>query len=311
MNAHEKPQHRADAVLGRLARAQAGVFTRADAIAAGVTASEVRRRVRDGLWVPQFGSALRAATTPDTIDARERAAIARAGAGAALSHFSAGRRWGLSLPDSAEVWLTVPHHRTLRPTRGLRVVRSRHLTPTAVRRVDGVPVLEPARTLADLAGCLDERQLTAVLLEALQRRLCTHDQLVAWHRDLAGRPGMALFANVIEVADPAFESILAAEFGQLMRRANVALVASFPLRLPTGEQVVCDFADLHARIDFEVDGSAYHSTPAQVARDKARDRRLSRSGWIAVRYGTDDIRRRPTQTLADVLNQIAQRLRSD
>jgi hypothetical protein len=297
-------------MLGRLARRQAGVFTRADAIAAGVPSGEIRRRVRRGAWTPWFGGALRAATTPDSVDGRERAALVRAGEGAVLSHFSAARRWRFGVSEPAEVWVTVPHRRTPRPTPGLRVTRSRHLPSSAVRAVDGVPVLEPARTIVDLARHLDERRLTAVALDALQRELCTHEEIVAWHRVLTGRRGVSVLARVLEVADPAFESILAAEFGQLARLAHVPVVPRYRLRLPTGEEVVCDFADLRARIDFEVDGFAYHSAPAQVARDRARDRRLFRTGWLVVRYGTDDIRRRPTETIADVLNQIAARLRT-
>jgi hypothetical protein len=277
-------------------------------MAAGLTVHEIRRRVRRGLWVRQFGEALRAATTPDSIDARERAALARAGDGAVLSHFSAARRWRLSVPATPDAWVTVPHRRTPRPAPGLRIARSRHLPASAVRRVDGLPVLDPARTVVDLARYLDQRALTAITLAAIQRHLCTYDDIVAWHRALAGAPGLGTLAAVLKVADPAFESILAAEFGALARRANLPLVAGYRLRLPDGNEVLCDFADLRARIDFEIDGFAYHSSPAQVAADKARDRRLLRAGWITVRYDTDSIRRQPTATIADVLHQIARRL---
>ncbi len=297
----------ADAALGHIARTNAGVFTRAEAIAAGVPAAEVSRRIRRGLWVPQFGRALRAATTPDTVDGRERAAHARAGDRAALSHFSAARRWRLGLVESNEVWLTVPHRRTPRPTEGIRVVRSRHLPPAAVRQVDGVPVLEPARTVVDLARCLSRRHLTAVVLDAMQRGLCTHTQLTAWHARLGRRPGSALMAAVLEAADPAFESILAAEFARLVETVHVPLQPKYRLRLSDGTEVVCDFACLRSRLAGECDGFAYHSSPSQVAADKARDRALSRIGWLTIRYTTDDIRRRPAQTLADVLHQIAQR----
>jgi very-short-patch-repair endonuclease len=259
------------------------------------------------LWVADFRGVLRAATSPDSIEARERAALAWAGEDAALSHFSAARRWRLGVPPSAEVWLTVPVLRSSRCPPGIRLTRSRHLPSSAHRRLDGLLVLEPARTIVDLARHLDERQLTAVALEAMQRELCTHAQIEHWRSRLAGRAGMAMLASVMRQADPAFESILAAEFGQLMASAGVVLHARFRLRLPHGPDVLCDFADPVARIDFEVDGFAFHSTRRQLANDRARDRRLLRAGWITVRYGTDDIRRHPKDTVADVLRQIAQR----
>jgi hypothetical protein len=293
--------------LGVVARAQAGIFTRADALDAGLSPAEIRRRVRGGLWVAQFAGVLRAATTPDSIDARERAAVARVGDGSALSHFSAARRWRLSVASSEDVWLTVPYPRDPRCPPGVRISRSRHIPAEVIRRIDELPVLNPARTIADLAQYLDRRQLTAVALQAMQRELCTLAGIDEWRRRLAGRPGMADLAAVLAEADPALESILAAEFDRLVAITGVKLVPSFPVRLPDGTQVLCDFADPAGRIDFEVDGFAYHSSPRQIAADRARDRRLSRSGWITVRYDTNDIRRRPNDTVADVVRQIAAR----
>jgi hypothetical protein len=112
---------------------------------------------------------------------------------------------------------------------------------------------------------------------------------------------------VLTQADPAFESILSAEFGRLVGNAGVSLVPSLQLGLPDGRRVVCDFADPAARIDFEVDGLAHHSTPGQMARDRARDRRLLAAGWVTIRYDTIDIRRRPAATVTDVLRHIARR----
>jgi len=296
-----------EVVLGRLARARAGVFTRADALTAGLTPAEVRRRVRSGQWVVPMRGVMRAATTPDSIDARERAALARVGEDAALSHFSAARRWRLAVPEPPDVWLTVPYPRSPRCPPGVRIIRSKHMPPTAVRRIDDVPVLDAARTIVDLAAYLDRRALTALTLQALQREVCTYEEVTAWRKRLAGRPGMAELGAVLEEADPTFESILAAEFGKLVASAGIFLVPKFRLDLPDGRYVVCDFADPVARIDFEVDGFAYHSTPRQIAADRDRDRRLLRARWVTVRYGADDIRRHPTRTIADVIRQIAER----
>ena len=187
------------------------------------------------------------------------------------------------------------------------MVRSRHVPDSVVRWLDGVPVMSPARTVADLARYVDEHRLTAIALAAMQRDLCAHADLVHWHRLLAGRPGSGMLARVLQQADPAFESILSAEFGRLVADAGVHLVPSLELGLPDGGRVVCDFADPAARVDFEIDGLAHHSTPGQVARDRVRDRRLLAAGWVTVRYDTTDVRRRPAATVADVLHQLARR----
>jgi hypothetical protein len=294
-----------DIELGRLARGRAGIFTKEDAATAGVPKREVKARLRSGLWIAE-GSALRAATTPETMATREQAALVHLGPVAALSHLSAARRWRFDAPAASEVWVTVPWRRQPISVPGLRVVRSRHLPPAAVRRLDSVRVVTPARTVADLALHLDERPLTAIALSAMQRQLCTYEELVYWQQVLAGRPGTAVLRRALEEADPAFESILSAEFGRLV--ADEGLVPCLEVRLSDGGRVLCDFGHRTARIDFEADGAAYHSGPAQMDRDRARDRRMLRNGWITVRYGTDDIRRHPRETLADVRRQIALRL---
>jgi len=205
----------ADAALGEIARRQSGIFTRADARAAGIADSAIAARLRSGVWVADYGGAIRASTTPNTIGARERAALARAGEGAALSHLSAARRWALGAPQPEQVWITVPTARNPRSVTGVRVVRSRHMSDELVRHVQGVPVLEPARTIADLALLLDHRQLTAIALAAMQRMLCRLEDVKMWHARLAGRPGSADLGRALEEADPALESILAAEFARL------------------------------------------------------------------------------------------------
>src|SRR5690606_19364930 len=134
------------------------------------------------------------------------------------------------------------------------------MPPAVVRHIDGIPILNAARTIVDLAAYLERRSLTAITLQALQREVCTYEEIVAWRKRLAGRAGMADLGAVLEEADPAFESILAAEFGKLVASAGILLVPRFRLDLPDGRYVVCDFADPVARIDFEVDGFAYHST---------------------------------------------------
>jgi uncharacterized protein DUF559 len=293
----------AEMVLGSWARTRSGIFTRADARAAGLSNDAIKARLRRGLWVAEYGRGLRAVTTPRTVAAQERLALARAGSGAALSHLSAARRWGLVIPTPEEVWVTVAASRNPRPRPGLRFVRSRHMSPELVRLVDGVPVLDPARTVADLGLFYDERELTAIALSALQRGLCRLDDIRAWCEKLSGRPGSGVLRRALAEADPAVESILAAEFLELTAAAGIHLEPGYVLYLPDGGQVVCDFADLAGRIDVEVDGLAYHSTPAQVARDKARDRRLLAAGWVTVRYDTNDVRRRPRETVADLHRQ--------
>jgi hypothetical protein len=129
---------------------------------------------------------------------------------------------GPRVPD--DVWVTVPRSRNPRAVAGLRLVRSRHLPASAVCRLRGVPLLSPGRTVADLALHLDDHELAAVALSTMQRGLCTYQELVFWQATLAGRAGSGALRRALEQADPAYESILSAEFGELVARGGVPLL---------------------------------------------------------------------------------------
>jgi hypothetical protein len=84
------------------------------------------------------------------------AAVLACGEGAALSHRSAVALWNLvprvgpAVGTGGPIDVVVPFERRPSPRAGIRTHRSRSLPPGTVVRRDGIPVTNPARTIADM-----------------------------------------------------------------------------------------------------------------------------------------------------------------
>jgi hypothetical protein len=63
------------------------------------------------------------------------------------------------------------------PELEIRVHYDPDLRPEDVTTVDGIPVTTPARTLLDLATCVDDDELEQALVNALQRGLTTYAEI--------------------------------------------------------------------------------------------------------------------------------------
>lgn len=150
-------------------------FTRAQALAAGLTDRELRgrryRRLLHGVYV--------SAAVPDTPSLRARGALLVHPPGAVATHFSAARVWGAPLPrDPLEhVTVTVPEDR--RHRQGLRC----HLAAMAaddVRVVDGVRLSCPERMFVEVAGFLGLVDLVVVGDWLVRNRRTTCEALVKY-----------------------------------------------------------------------------------------------------------------------------------
>ena len=99
-----------DARLAEVAVVQHGVFTRAQAMASGFSASQIERRVRARAWERVLPGVYQHAATPASTARAYWAAVLWAGPECALSHASAAAIWRihverrlLHLPDRRSV----------------------------------------------------------------------------------------------------------------------------------------------------------------------------------------------------------------
>ena len=193
-------------LLYDLAEAQAGYFTPAQAIEAGMDRSTLSHHARPGGRFERVRRGLyRLRHFPTSPHEHVMAAwLPLRGAGAVVSHISALDLYGLSdiIPD--EIHLTVPRaKRGLRPRAGVRVhTVERAIRPEQIRRVDGLPVTSPERSLADaLDDGAQPEQIELAVRQALERALTTPGRL---REEVAERPARIrdLFNRAIEQVTP-------------------------------------------------------------------------------------------------------------
>lgn len=297
------------AALARTAHAQDGVFTRADAVKAGLSRSQWSRMLAGGHWVAAHPGVWRAATTPPTLALRERAALLWLGDQAALSHLSAARRYGLAVPTSGSVWVAVPAHVKPRPQSGVIVTRSQVNSRRIL--VGGVACVEPAHAVADLAQCTSAGVVKSALLSGVQRRLVTAERVGEICAQLGNRGGNGELRRLLQLFDPGLESWLEDLWAAGLSRLGFSgWTPQLRIALDSGTVVArADFGDAAARLAVQLDGFAYHSSVQQLRRDKAMDRAAARLGYLTVRFDADDVTRRLDECLREVEEIRADRLR--
>ncbi|MGH3499371.1 MAG: hypothetical protein ACRDQA_00490 [Nocardioidaceae bacterium] len=147
-------------------------FTRADAVAAGITPKLLRgsrfRRVFRGVYV--------GGDVPLTPDVRTLAALALHPPGGFASHASAARVLGVPVPESSDEDVSVFREPDRRPRPGVRS----HLAPRHVQvtKVRGIPVSEATDTFLALASVLGLVDLVVVGDAMVSLGLTTESRLV-------------------------------------------------------------------------------------------------------------------------------------
>ncbi|MET0558084.1 MAG: DUF559 domain-containing protein [Solirubrobacterales bacterium] len=100
------------------------------------------------------------------------AAVLACGDEAALSHRSAAALWNLRSQSGPAVGVggpidvVVPFERRPSPRRGIRVHRSRSMPPGTIVRPGGIPVTNPARTIADMRRASAPSEIRSMVRKA-------------------------------------------------------------------------------------------------------------------------------------------------
>jgi very-short-patch-repair endonuclease len=278
------------------AAAQAGILTRRQARAAGLTDEAIDVRLESGRWQRVHFGVLATFSGPVNRDAQLWAAVLAAGAGALLSHETAAELAGLTSQPGQIIHVSVPTDRRVVNRPGVFVHRSRHAARTRH------PALLPPRTrvedtVVDLTQtCADLDSAMAWLIRAVGSRLTTTSRLLAavearhrlrWRRELVDA--------LTDVADGC-HSMLELRFARHVERAH---------RLPRGrrqhrrgswyDDVV--YPDFGASV--ELDGKVAHPTE-HAFRDHRRDNAAVLTGSRVLRYGFADVARRPCVVAMEV-----------
>lgn len=282
-----------DSLLAR----QAGVISRHQALAAGLTRDAVDHRVRVRRWRPLHPQVYLAAGHRLDDEVAVRGAVLWGGHGAVLSGTAAAWWQGLADRPPDITRITVPRRRNPRDRPGV-VVRRRDLDTCEVTDHRGLPVTCRPLTVLDAAVELGDRG-GRFLDRALQRQVRFPAVYQAYCRGLGTR-GSATAGRLLTAAADRSASVAERLLVRMLRDAGAR---GFHCGFPASGYLI-DIAFPHAMVAIEVDGWAWHMDATRAQADKWRQNALVRARWTILRYTWHDLVERPQAVLAEIAHTV-------
>jgi very-short-patch-repair endonuclease len=163
---------------------------------------------------------------------------------------------------------------------GVRIHLAHNLERRDVRRLDGIPVTSPARTLLDVAAVVPVGTLERVLAEAEARRLVSERELTDVLVRGRGRRVVAALRRLVRGEGSALTRSDAER--RLLALVRAAGLSAPELNVRLGRFEV-DFLWRDGRLIVEVDGYAFHRGRVAFERDRRRDAELQGEGFRVMR----------------------------
>lgn len=278
-------------------RRQAGVVTRAQAVACGLSMRTVQRRVATGMWTEVARGVYLVGGHRFTDEARVRAAGLWGGPDSLVSGPAAAYWHGLVDSPGRIVDLAAPVGFRRRPPGWIRPRRRRvdELDRTEVR---GIGVTGLALTVLEATAVVPNA--SAFLDRALQRSVAFGELYEAYCRSVGTR-GMARAGRYLVAAADRADSSIERTLVRLLRRAGID---GFVVGLPFGNGKI-DLAFPAARIAVEIDSWAWHTDPDRFRADRRKGNDLVAAGWTLLRFTWHDIVERPEATVSRIRAALA------
>lgn len=284
--------------MARIAGATHGVVTRAELLAAGISADEVGHRLRTGGLIRVHRGVYRVGHRAPSVDAMYLAAVRACGDGALLSGRAAAHLLGLLKGPAPPPEVTAT---TERRVRGVATRRCRRADPREAAVVRGIPITTVPRTLVDLAAVLSPADLARACHEAgvLHRTTPAHvEAVLARHRTARGAGDLrtVLLGDVHVTLSKLERSFLA-----LLRDA--ALPPPATNRPAGGRRVDCRWRE--RRLTVELDGYRFHHSRHAWENDRRREREARARGDEFRRYTYGDVLEDPRWMLRELRALLA------
>jgi hypothetical protein len=294
--------------VGRVLGRQAGVITRVQALAAGMSRHAVYGRLDSGRWQRLHTAVYAAYSGRPTRESMMWAAVLGAGPGAVLCHQSAAELHGLAdTGQSPVVHVMVPRGRTVAPMRGVVIHYSQRVG------IARHPALEPPRTrleetVLDLAEA--ERTVTGAIgwiLNACASRRTKPSRLL---EVMDARPRMhrrKLLLVALGDARIGVQSIL--EHGYLYRVERAHGLPEGDRQWRTRPGGISRYEDVRYEeygVIVELDGRAVHPE-GESWRDTRRDNVSAMNGLITLRYTYADVMERPCEVADEIARTLSRR----
>ena len=290
----------ADRVIGRLADEQHGVIARRQLLSAGLSATEIRERLRGGRLVPLHRGVYAPGHRRLGREGFWLAAVLACGSAAALSHRDAATLHGLDAWAGGRIDVSTSRRR--KSDGRLRVFARRRLDGADVTAIRAIPVTTIARTLVDLAELVSRERLASALTAAERSHALDLGAVLAARERALGRHGAGDANLRAALAEHA------ARGAQLTREALERrlrrLVREHTLGTPLLNAEVAGYeVDAYwpeARLIVETDGWEWHRDRAAFGRDREKTNALQLAGFTVLRFTHDAVVRRPEQVAASI-----------
>jgi very-short-patch-repair endonuclease len=292
--------------LTRFAAKQHGVFSRAEALAIGLSSSTIDRRVATGRWERVHQGVYRFPGAPRTWHQQLMAALLWAGKNAVISHRAAAALLGFPGFESGIVELTVDRWR--RPPAGIILHTTDRLPRSDRMKLGSLVVTSIARTLIDLGSVESEDVVEIALESALGKRQSTIEQLLRKVDNLEGhgRRGTSTIKRLLAVRVPGYKptaSVFETKFFQVLRRYGRPLPERQFVITDGDTFIACvDFAFTERKLAIECESFEHHSDVRGLEDDLKRHNPLARVGWRIVRVTWSDLMN-PERILRDIFPQ--------
>jgi very-short-patch-repair endonuclease len=280
-------------VAAELASSAYGLATRRQLLGAGVTAAEIRQRLKTGALLREYRGVYRVGHRAPSVEARYLAAVWACGADARLSGRAAAFLFGIVKGSAPEPEVSAP---TPHKIPGLRTRRPRRMDPEDAMTWRGIPVTTVARTLVDLAAILPADELARACHEAGVRYGTTPravEDVLARRRN---SPGAAKLRAILRGDVRVTLSKLEKAFLALLDAADLPLPQMN--RVAGGRRVDCRWPE--HRLTVELDGYRYHHSRHAWEQDRRREREARARGDEFRRYTYGDVFESPRLMLADL-----------
>ncbi len=267
---------RATEAIRGLAEAQHGVIARRQLRELGIGKGLIDDRLDSGHLISLHRGVF--ALGHARVSKQARWMAATLASGGVLSHESAAELWDLRRSPM----VVVSRLSGGSPHEGFRVRQVRRLGRDDTTHESGIPVTTVERTLVDIAGGLDEKQLERALVAASRSRRLRWPELERTILEGFGRSGIGRLRKVAKRVDPRADdtnSALEADF--------LGLCGYFDIPLPQVNVLAAgklvDFLWPAERVVVETDGYLYHGDRIAFEVDRERDLALEEAGYRVLR----------------------------
>ncbi|MBC7461060.1 MAG: DUF559 domain-containing protein [Thermoleophilia bacterium] len=274
-----------------------GVVHRSELGQLGFTSSSIARAVEHGHLTRVHPSVYAVGHTALSLEGRHRAAVLRAGPGAAITGRTAGVAWRMSRFRSPHIQVVTPQF--VRPTPGIDLRHSSTLSSRHVIDRDGVMTATRARTIVDLGIDLTAPQLANVLHEGAFRVPALGDHVRTLLAELDRFPGRSTVMRGLALHSGGCAGTRSYLEDRLLQLIELARLRFPEINVNLGRGSIAfevDFLWRVQRLVVEVDGPGHRRRRAGRT-DAYREERMAGAGYRVLRFTGADVRARPCETI--------------